>query len=268
VFTRIAAGRARVVREIRAATPLMDVLRAPVTARAPWLTAVLNVQATRRFGPRPVAVVVEPHRPGRPLGFALLQLRRRGLRTEVSMLGDGIALLPGGRPTARLLARDDDAASRLADGILGLLDGLRRPWSLRLAGLPLGDPTARHLAARLPTAVLANERSTLLVDELDDAGEVERSTDPAVVDRWLPQLRAPDLLRTAARVHAAIGQLELAVGPGALLLTLVDGADRWPWWGSGGGTRSQMGSPLVGLSETGGEFRRGALALSRSVGRR
>jgi hypothetical protein len=61
VFTRVAAGRARVVREVRAAAPLMTALRAPVTARGPWLTAVLNVGAAHRFTGRPVAVVVEPH---------------------------------------------------------------------------------------------------------------------------------------------------------------------------------------------------------------
>src|SRR4051794_13996106 len=93
VFTRVASGQARVVREIRAATPLMAALRAPVTACGPWLTAVLNVQAARQFGRRPVAVVVEPHRQGRPAALALLQLRRRGLRTEISLLGDGVVPL-------------------------------------------------------------------------------------------------------------------------------------------------------------------------------
>ena len=33
------------------------------------------------------------------------------------------------------------------------------------------------------------------------------------------------------------------------LLTLVDGADRWPWWGWSdvGGLGTAMGAPLVGL---------------------
>ena len=60
VSTRIAVGRARVAREVRAAAPLMADLRAPVTARGPWLTAVLNAGAARRGGGRPVAVVVGP----------------------------------------------------------------------------------------------------------------------------------------------------------------------------------------------------------------
>jgi hypothetical protein len=260
VFTRIAAGRARVVREVRAAAPLMAALRVPVTARGPWLTAVLN--AGGRIGSRPVAVVVEPHRQGRPEGVALLALRRRGLRTEVTALGADAVPQPGGRPPARLFARDEASAELLADGVLGLLYGLRGPWTLRLTGLPLGDPTARALAERLPTALLGNSRSQRLVDELDAVGPVERSRDPRMLERQLPTLlaRAPDrparqFLRTAARVHAAIGQLEVAVvrgddGPRAVLLTLVDGADRWPWHGfcEGAGLRTEMGSPLVGLT--------------------
>jgi hypothetical protein len=91
VFTRIVVGRAQVVREVRAAAPLMADLRAPVTARGPWLTAVLNAGAARRGAGRPVAVVVEPHAQGRPEAVAFLTLRRRGLATVVTMLGDGLA---------------------------------------------------------------------------------------------------------------------------------------------------------------------------------
>jgi len=264
MFIRVAHGRARVVREVRAAAPLMAALRAPVTWRGPWLTAVLNDAAARRFaGPwaaRPVAVVVEAHRQGRPEAVAFLSLRRRGLVTEVSLLGDGTAPVPGGRPTARLLARDDAAAGLLSAGIVDLLGTLRGPWSLRLCGLPLGDPTTAHLAAALPTGVLANIRSSRLVDELGDG--VRRSRSPRELERWLPALlaREPDagvrpFLRAAARLHAAIGQLELAVVADgdrlrAALLTLGDGTDRWPWWGSSdiGGLRTEMGAPLVGLT--------------------
>jgi hypothetical protein len=245
--------------------PLMAALRAPVTARGPWLTAVLNEAAAARSRSRPVAVVVEAHRQGRPEAVALLELRRRGLTAVVSMLGGAAEPLPGGRPTARLLARDEDAANRLADGVLDLLGTLRRPWALELTGLPLGDPTARALSARLPTSVLGNVRSLRLVDELDDlAGtSVARSRDPRVLERWLPPLlaradghRARVLLRAAARLHAAIGQLELAVVADgddirAGLLTLIDGDDRWPWWGTGEGLRTEMGAPLVGLTVPG-----------------
>ena len=262
---RIAVGRARVVREVRAAGPLMAELRAPVTARGPWLTAVLNEGAAHRsvgpWAPRPVAVVVEAHPQGRPEAVAFLSLRRRGLTTVVTLLGDGTTPLPAGRPSARLPARNEESARLLAAGITGLLDRLRGPWTLRLAGLPLGDPTARELAAALSTAVLANVRSSRLVDELDAAGDVVRSTDPAALERWLPELLAREphprtrgFLRASARLHAVIGRLETAVvADGVLraaLLTLVDGTDRWPWWGTSdiGGLRTEMGAPLVGLT--------------------
>jgi hypothetical protein len=259
---RISVGRARVASEVRAADPLAHALGAPVTARAPWLTAVLNDAAARRFRGRPAAVVVdgEPGEPPRAAAFLLL--RRRGLRTEAGLLGQGSRPLPGGRPTARLLARDEAAAEQLATGVLHLLSSLRGPWSLRLTGLPLGDPTARALAARLPTAVLANERSTRLVDALDRTGPVVRTRDPRTLERWLPDLlvavpghRSQCFLRSAARLHAAVGGLELAVVTEedrlrAALLTLVDGTDRWPWWGTApdGALRGGMGAPVVTLT--------------------
>jgi hypothetical protein len=271
VVTRVVAGRARVVRELRAAAPLMAALRAPIPARGPWLTAVLNARSWTVLplpaGTRPVAVVVDPHRQGRPEAAAFLSVRRRGPSAEVAVLGQGAAPLPGGRPTARLLAGDDAAADGLAEGIVTLLDGLRGGWTLRLEGLPLGDPTLRALAARLPAAVLANVRSSILVDDLDSgAAPVVRTRDGAALDRLLPELLAREpaaaarrFLRAVARLHAAIGQLELAVvtdgdRTAAALLTLVDGNDRWPWWGTSdvGGLHTQMGAPLVGLTARGG----------------
>jgi hypothetical protein len=194
VPTRIVAGRARVVREVRAAAPLTAALRAPVTAQGPWLTAVLNEGAARRPRARPVAVVVEPHAQGRPEAVAFLTMRRRGPVSTVTLLGDGTMPVPGGLPPFRLLARDEASADRLADGILELMATLRGPRALRLSGLPLGDPTLRALAARVPSAVVANSRSSRLVDELDDAGPVARSRDPRMLERWLPALleREPD----------------------------------------------------------------------------
>ncbi|WP_254780919.1 hypothetical protein [Modestobacter sp. DSM 44400] len=216
---------------------------------------------------RPRAVVVEQHRQGRPDGAALLSFSRRGPATAVTLLGDAVGPVPGGRPPSRLLARDDDVARRLAEGVLETLDRLRGPWTMRLGGLPLGDPTVRHLAAALPSASLANARSRRLVDELDSVADVVRTTDPAGLDRWLPavldRLPAPDrpFVRASARLHAAVGALELAVVPGddapaALLLTLLDpvSGDRWPWWGASavGGLRRELGSPVVTLTASAG----------------
>lgn len=260
---RIAVGRARVAREVRAAAALMADLRAPVTARAPWLTAVLNAEAASGGSGRPVAVVVGPSAPERPDAVAFLTIRRRGPVAVVRVLGDGVGPLPGGLPPSRLLARDPAAAELLAEGIcrlLGTVRGLRR---LRLTGLPLGDPTARALSARLPDGSIGSARSTATVDDLDGVGEVLRGRDPRELERWLPALlaRVPvrrdrEFLRACARLHAAIGEVELAVvpgaqGPRAALLTLVEGEARLPWWGwtEVGGLGAAMGAPVVTLTD-------------------
>ncbi len=265
-------GRAGVVRELRAAGPLLAALRAPVTARGPWLTAALALDAARWGArPRPVAVVVDaPGAAGTPRALATLTLRG-GLRLTATLLGDGLPV-PAGAAPARLPARDDDAADRLATGVLDVLDRVRRPWTLRLAGLPLGDPTLRAIGRLRPEAAFANARSARLVDTLDEVGPVHRTRDPAALDRGLAALlaREPDrrvrtALRTTARLHAAIGQVELAtVADGdrlrAGLLTLVDGPDRRPWWGTADtGLRTEMGAPLVTLTLRGG----GPMALLR-----
>ena len=263
VGVRVVRGRERVVREIRAAAPLMARLRAPIPARGPWLTAVLTASAVSQ----PVAVVVEPDPLQPPVGMALLDLRSQGPVVEVRLLGSAPAgLVPPGRAPARLLAADPDAAAQLAAGLLDVVSGLRRPWTLRFAGLPLGCPTTAALAAGTATGSFTSGRSERLVDALDELGPVSRTTDPRALDRALPALlaaepdrRARTFLRAAARVHAAIGQLELAVvgspeRPRAALLTLLDGGDRWPWWGTApdGGLRREMGAPLVSLTATGG----------------
>jgi hypothetical protein len=192
------------------------------------------------------------------------------------MLGQEALPRPDGRPPARLLARDDDAADLLAGGIVQLLRSVHGPWRLRLAGLPLGDPTLRALAAALPGSLLANVRSRRLVDELDAlAGPPPaRSPDPRLLERWLPALldREPSggsqrFLRASARLHAAIGQVELAVAADgdrarAVLLTLVEGRDRWPWhgWSDTGGLHTEMGAPLVTFTaRSGGRLARGSV---------
>ncbi len=255
--TRVVTGREGVVRELRAAAPLMAALRAPITARAPWLTAVLNVRAAR-----PVAVVVERDGRSGPDGLALLAARRRGAGLELTLLGGRGVVVPPGRPAARLLARDDDVAGQLAAGLLALGEARRTPWLLSLTGLPMGDPTSRALGALRPDAAFATARSSRLVDRLDSlGGPVTRSRDPRDVERWLPALlaaqpdpRARRALRATARLHAAIDQVEVGVvtegdSLRAALLTLVDGADRLPWAGCGepGALASEMGAPTTSL---------------------
>lgn len=302
MHTRVVDGRAGVAREIRAAAPLMADLAVPATARGPWLTAALNARSARPFaGTRPRAVVVE--RPGLPSGArrepasggrqggpstdgtALLSFRRRGVATAVTLLGTGpaVAPLPGGRPGSRLHARDDEVARQLAAGVADLLDSVRGPWTLRLDGLPLGDPTVGHLSALMPDSSVSTRRSRRLVDELDTVGAVERTRDPAELDRWLPGLlarvpadrRVP--LRAVARLQAAVGELELAVvpagrAPAAALLTLLDRTagteDRWPWWGFSdvGGLRRELGSPSVALTAAAGLAQLGRAGAARGRG--
>jgi hypothetical protein len=247
----------------------MSELAAPVTARGPWLTAVLNEQSAPLLATaRPRAVVVEQHQQGRPDGVALLSFRRRGPVVAVSLLGDAVGPVPGGSPTSRLYARDDGVAGRLADGVVDHLARVRGPWTMRLTGLPLGDPTVRRLAAVLGTAEVATSRTRRLVDDLDSVGDVRRSRDPAELERWLPALleRLPGgqrrFARAVARLHVAIGRVELAVLPGrdepaAALLTLLDGPDatvRRPWWGFSevGGLGRALGSPVVTLTASAG----------------
>jgi hypothetical protein len=257
---RVATGRAEVVRELRAAGPLLARVRAPVSARPPWLTVALNAG-----GPfRPVAVVAPGPGSG-TAGLAALVLRGWGARVTATLLGDGLPA-PGGAPPARIPVRDDATADRVAAGVLALLESLRRPWTLRFTGLPLGDPTLRALGRLRPAAAFANARSARLVDDLAEVGTVSRSRDPRDVEAALPALlargpagRARTFLRAAARLHAAVGQVEVAtVVDGdrlrAGLLTLVDGTGRLPWcgWADGPGLRTEMGAPVVTLTLRGG----------------
>ena len=198
------------------------------------------------------------------------------------MLGGAAEPLPGGRPTARLLARDEDAANRLADGVPTCSARCAVPGALELAGLPLGDPTARALSARLPTSVLGNVRSVRLVDELDELGagrRCVRSRDPRVLERWLPALLAARPIPGPAP----------SCGP-PRGCTPRSGSSSWRWWptattsapgcsrsstattagpggGPGRGLRTEMGAPLVGLTAAGAADgpSRSALSSGRST---
>ncbi|KQS58062.1 hypothetical protein ASG36_16125 [Geodermatophilus sp. Leaf369] len=263
--TRVTAGRAGLVREIRATAPLT--VRGPVTARGPWLTTAAQASSARLHG-----VLVESHQQGRPRGAALLSSRRRGPVTTVRLLGDGDLPDPAGAPPRRLPVVDHGAAEELADGVVGLLESLPGRWSLRLTGLPLGDPALSALARRLGTgAHFRTERARTLVDRLDDLGAVHRSQDPVDLERWLPAFldrRPPGVglgpVRAAARVHAGLGGLEHAVvvrGGRAVagLLTLVGDGPRRPWWGwtETGGLDSGPGQPSVSLTAASWSVSRG-----------
>ncbi|MCW2582790.1 MAG: hypothetical protein JWQ53_1580 [Klenkia sp.] len=256
--TRVTAGRAGLVREIRTAAPLLSAVRGPVTARGPWLTIAAQASSARLH-----AVLVESHQPGRPRGAALLSSRRHGPITTMRLLGDGDLPVPPGSPPHRLPVADADAADELARGVVDLLDAQRGRWALRLTGLPLGDPVLAALADRLGTgASFGTDRTRVLVDDLDTVGDVRRSRDPGDLERWLPALLARRPagtplahLQAAARVHCALGVLEHAVvvRRGQVvggLVTLDEGGVRRPWWGSSdvGGLSSAPGQPAVSFS--------------------
>ena len=118
----------------------MAALAAPVPARGPWLTAVLNEAAAPLARVRPVAVVVEAHRQGRP------GRRRRSCtsaaagRRPSSRCWAAPARCPG-RPPRGSWPGTRGGPSSSPPGVVDLLGSLRRPRQLRLAGLPLGDPT-------------------------------------------------------------------------------------------------------------------------------
>lgn len=271
VLTRVVDGPARVVREIRAAAPLLRELAAPTTARGPWLAAALHAAPAPAPRVRHRAVVVEAHRHGRPAGLALITSRvevHRGRPvTVLRLLGDQGPPGPPGTAPRRLPAADPAVAVLLAEGIADLAAGTRGRWQLELTGLPLGDPVLAALGARLGTgADFATSRSRSLADHLGEAADVRRSTDALDLEHWLPDFldhrprggRRADL-RALVRVHAAAGLVEHAVrvdGRGrasAGLLTLLDGAARRPWWGFGGpeGERTTPGQPWVALRASG-----------------
>jgi CelD/BcsL family acetyltransferase involved in cellulose biosynthesis len=139
---RVLTGRAAVATALTSAGGLLTATTAPVCARPEWLLSWLEVYRTVE----PVAVLAGP--PDDPHGLACLAVWRSGPVRTVTLLGDGAS------DYGRLPARDEPAAARLADGIAEILAGIRRPWRLRLAQLPVGDPVAGKLRAMLPGARL------------------------------------------------------------------------------------------------------------------
>lgn len=131
---------------LRAAGTLFDHTAAPFCARSDWLSLWYA-----RSRARPVAVVVE--RDGTTVALACLAMHRDGPLRTVTLAGDGPS------DYGRLPARDAEAAHALGDGIAGVLAGLRGPWRLRLAQLPVDDPVARRLSGSLPGARLLPDQA-------------------------------------------------------------------------------------------------------------
>ncbi len=120
---------------------LLAEVEAPITARVPWLRAWAGATQAQ-----PVLVVV---RDGPAVTAAApLALRRRGPVVEVLAWGhqdsDQVCL-----PVRA--AADADA---LADAVLAHLQGLGRPWTLRVEQLPVDALAGLALARTLPRAAL------------------------------------------------------------------------------------------------------------------
>jgi CelD/BcsL family acetyltransferase involved in cellulose biosynthesis len=211
---RLIRGRAQLLRALQAAEDLFEHTRAPVCARAlwvsTWLAAVPAVD--------PVAVVVEAG--DRLTGLACLAVSRRGPLRTVTLAADGPS------DYGWLPARDAASAAALADGVADLLGTVRRPWRLRLSQLPLHDPVAARLLAVLPGArtvpgqgcpQLTFGPERVLERHLSASGRrsarhartrlaasghsvrVERTSDPAAVRCLLPDLVAMHRARDHSR---------------------------------------------------------------------
>ncbi len=135
-------GRDEVGRTLALAEGLFDATGTPVCARPPWLTTWLEAFPAVR----PVAVVAGAG--GRIDGLACLAVARRGVLRTVTLAGSGPS------DHGRLPARDPAAATALAAGVVELLRGLRGPWRLQLAQLPVADPVVDALLAAVPGAYL------------------------------------------------------------------------------------------------------------------
>lgn len=117
----------------------------PLTARSPWLQAWAGAHP----GYEPWTLVVREDGSDRLVAAAALGRREVAGRLDVAPLGFGR------NDRARLPAVDGEAAGLLADLLVGELGALDVPWTLRVEQLPVDDPVAAALAARLPfSAVL------------------------------------------------------------------------------------------------------------------
>lgn len=115
---------------------------APICARRLWLTVWAD--AFVEFTPWTVCV----RERGELAAVALFAERIRAGHHEIVGLGHGPS------DYARLPARSPEAAQRLAETLAEALRSRRRPWRLRLDGLPPADPVATRLAHELSCAAV------------------------------------------------------------------------------------------------------------------
>jgi|SRR5664279_1588207 CelD/BcsL family acetyltransferase involved in cellulose biosynthesis len=113
---------------------------APVTARRTWLQTWMDCFTSYQS----FAVLVEDG--DGAAGAALLAFRRRHGLTIVRSVGHAMS------DQVRFPALDPAAATQLAIGVAGALQGLPRPWRLDVEQLPPDDPVVAALRRQLPWA--------------------------------------------------------------------------------------------------------------------
>ncbi|MER7402948.1 GNAT family N-acetyltransferase [Streptomyces sp. NPDC000070] len=188
-----AHGRAPVLAALRQAAELLD--RHPISARAPWLSCWIEA-----FGDHhPVGVTLR--RDGTVVGFACLAIRRRGLVTDICLVGDGVS------DYARLAAVDDATRRQLTRRVAELPRGRKGPWRLRFDQLPAQDPTVRLLAGLLPHSGV----------EPTDPSPVLRLTEPRTLEAHTHRRLRHHLRKATRKVAGHRVDLETFTDPSAVL---------------------------------------------------
>lgn len=206
------AHRARVLSGPRALAELgqgLDDLhaavRAPVTARRPWLETW-----ARCFTDHEPWIVCVESLDGRLEGVAPLARRRgRGLTTVV-------ALGHGPSDQVRLAARDPSSATALASAVARALRGIQGPWRLRVEQVPEADPVVGGIAALLPNAALVpgDAAPTLRLDRgRDPSAYISRNSRQVASSKRNRMRRAGleislDVTRDPGRIEAILPEIE------------------------------------------------------------
>lgn len=195
---------------------------APITARRPWLSC----WARHHVDWRPWPVVIR--RDGELRGVALLARQTRRGVLRVAMLGHGES------DYCALPVRDPADAPRLAAAVALALRRQRRPWTMHLEQLPVGDPVVAALRARLRSAEIGPADPAVVVP-IDPPGADLRNALSAKERKNIRYARAklrrdglrPEvrLLRDAAEVRASLPEIRRVRAAGNAAKGLDDHAD-------------------------------------------
>jgi CelD/BcsL family acetyltransferase involved in cellulose biosynthesis len=201
---RIVSERSEIAACLIDAEPLLDAVGAPFCARALWLSAWYEQARSR-----PVVLLVEAM--GVPVAMACLAVQRAGPVRTIRLAGHGPS------DYGRLPARDPVAAAALAAGIVDWLGGLRGPWRLDLAQLPVGDPVAGRLLTALSGARLEPDQSSPVLTFAEGQDRHERF----FTARILREVRRGQRKLDQAGVAAQVRRISSPVGVHRLLPDVV-----------------------------------------------